>query len=95
MTRSVARNSDAVQQVFTDPAGNIQVSTDVVTLQLDPEMSQEEAQQRIAQDGLRVTRRLLFAPNAFEASAVNQTPLMELIQKLQETSAYRFAEPML
>lgn len=95
MTRGQARNSEAVQQVFTDPSGNIQVTTDLITVQLDPEMSENEAQQRVTRDGLQVTRRLAFARNAFEVTAVGQTPLMELVQQLQEDSTYRFAEPML
>jgi thermitase len=84
-----------VHPVFVDESGETQIATDLITLQVDPDMQDAEVQRRIRDDGLRVTRRLSFAPNTFEVTAAKQIPLIELIASLQDKPYYRFAEPML
>jgi subtilisin family serine protease len=95
ITRESVQDAEAVQQVFVDRSGNIQVSTDVITAQVDPEMSESEALERIQADGLRLVRRIRFVPNAFELGVADQRPLVDLVQELQERPYYLFAEPML
>lgn len=95
ITRTAVDDAEAVQQVFVDRSGNMQISSDVITLQVDTDVAESEAQQRVAGDGLRVLRRMLLAPNTFEVSAMDQRPLLELVQELQDKPYYRFAEPML
>ncbi|MBM3456977.1 MAG: hypothetical protein FJX77_00360 [Armatimonadetes bacterium] len=95
MTRTTVRGAETVQQVFVDRGGNLQVTTDILTVQMDPEMTESQVQERLTVDGLTVIRRLSFATNTFEASATDQRPLPELIHTLQSSSYYRFAEPML
>ena len=95
MTRRSVRDAEAVQQVFVDRSGNIQVSTDVITVQVDPAMSESEAMERIQADGLRLARRIGFAPSTFEVRAGDQRPLAELVQELQGRDDYVSAEPML
>jgi thermitase len=95
LTRASVPEADAVQQVFLDRGGNIQITTDAVTLQLEGDMPEAEALRRLAADGLRLVRRLPFAPNTFEARAEDQRPLPELIHTLQAKPYYQFVEPML
>jgi hypothetical protein len=80
ITRRSVRDAEAVQQVFVDRSGNIQVSTDVITVQVDPAMSESEAMERIQADGLRLARRIGFVPNTFEVRAADQRPLADLVQ---------------
>jgi thermitase len=94
-TRAHVEDAEAVQQVFVDPSGNVQVTTDVMTVQVDPEMSEAAAEQRIRDDGLRVVRQLSFAPRTYEVRADGERPLIELVAELQDKPYYRFAEPML
>jgi thermitase len=95
MTRTTVADAEAVQQVFVDRSGNMQVTTDVITVQVDPQVSASETQQRLMGDRLRVVRPLPFAPNTFEVTAAAEQPLPELVLELQEKPYYRFAEPML
>jgi thermitase len=95
VTRATVNDAETVQQVFMDRSGNIQITTDVVTVQCPGELSEAASVQRIRADGLRILRRLPFAPNTFETSSVNQRPLPELIAELQAKPHYVFAEPML
>lgn len=88
-------DAQAVQEVYLDRAGNIQVTSDVVTLQLEPGVSEGEARRRMDADGLELIRAIPFAPNTFEARATEQRPLRELIDDLQSKPYYLFAEPML
>jgi hypothetical protein len=95
ITRASVRDAEVVQQVFVDRSGNIQVSTDVITVQVDPEMKESEVLERLQADHLGVVRRMGFVSNTFEVRAVDQRPLAELVQELQERPYYLFAEPML
>jgi hypothetical protein len=93
-TRSV-RSAEAVQQVFVDRSGNIQVTTDLLTVQVDPDLSEARAERVVRDDGLRMVRRIPFAPNTFEVSVASRRPLPEVVSELQGNPHYVFAEPML
>jgi thermitase len=95
MVRTTVAHADTVHEVFVDPSGNMQVTTDILVVQVDPEMTEAQAQQRLENDGLRVIRPVQFAPNMFEVRAMSERPLRELVQDLQEQTYYQSAEPML
>jgi len=93
--RATVEDADAVEQVFVDRSGNMQVATDVLTVKLDPDMPEAEVKQRLKDDGLRNVRQIRFTPNTFEVRAATRRPLPELLHELQEKRHYVFAEPML
>ncbi|HEY0172430.1 MAG TPA: S8 family serine peptidase [Pyrinomonadaceae bacterium] len=95
MTRTSVADAEAVQQVFVDRSGNVQITTDLLTVKLDPEVPESEVKQRLKDDGLRLVRQLRFAPNTYEVRAANRGPLHELLQALEEKRHYVFVEPML
>ncbi|HEY9286126.1 MAG TPA: S8 family serine peptidase [Pyrinomonadaceae bacterium] len=95
ITRATVADAAAVQQVFVDGSGNVQITTDLLTVKLDPEMPESEVKQRLKGDGLSVVRQLRFTPNTYEVRALNRRPLPELLQAVQDKPHYLFAEPML
>jgi len=95
LARATVGNAEGVHEVFVDRSGSTQVATDLLTVKVDPQLSPEAAQQRLADDGLRVVRRITFAPNTYEVHPVNQYPLREIVARLQEQRAYVYAEPNL
>src|SRR5262245_38364699 len=71
------------------------VETDLITVQLDPDLSEPKALEQLKADNLKVVFRLAFAKNAFETRIPPNTTSLEFIQRLQGNSRYRFAEPSL
>jgi thermitase len=95
MTRTSVGAAEAVQQVFIDRSGSIQITTDIFTVKLDPQMPEAAVKQRLSDDGLRLVRQLRFTPNTFEVRVAGQKPLPEVLQELQSKPHYDFVEPML
>lgn len=95
MTRETVEGAEAVQQVFIDRSGDVQITTDMVTVKLDPEMPESEVKQHLKEDNLKIVRQIRFTPNTYEARATIRQPLPEMIQSLQDKPYYIFAEPML
>ena len=94
IARLSVNEAETVQEVFLDSSGNIQISTEMLTVQLDPEMSEADAKAHLREDGLRLVRRIQFSPNTFEVGVTKKRPLPEFIQELQQKPHYLFAEPM-
>jgi thermitase len=95
VTRRSVQNAAAVAQVFLDRSGNFQIASDLITVQVSPELSDNQALQRLQADKLAVVRRLTFAPNTFEVRVMVERRLPDLIRELQQRPYYIFAEPML
>jgi subtilisin family serine protease len=93
-TRSAVEGARAVRQVYLGRGGTL-IGTDLVTLQLDPDVSEFEVMKRLAADHLRLVRRLGFAPNTFEVRVPVDRPELEVVQDLQQKpKRYRFVEPV-
>lgn len=94
--RGTVDDAEAVRPVLISPSGALMIGTDLVTAQLPEELPEEEAVRRLEEDGLTLVRRLLFAPNTFEAALPAGVPLPEIINDLQaREDRYRFVEPSL
>lgn len=92
--RSQLPGAQAVRRVLLDRSGGMLLETDLLTVQLDPGLSEAKAQQVLKGDKLRMVRHLGFAPNTFQARVSGQRPLAEVIHDLQGKPAqYLFAEP--
>lgn len=95
VARANTPDTEAVQQVFMDRAGNIQLSTDLFVLHIDPEMKEADALKLIEADDFSLVRRLGFAKNAFEVRPSAERPYEDLVYEVQQSERYLFAEPML
>jgi hypothetical protein len=89
------KKSVAVRNIFEGKNGML-IGTDRVTLQMADDMSPEEAEKAVGEDGLHIVTKLGFAKNLYEARVATAVgPLMELVQKLQQrTHKYKFIEPV-
>lgn len=87
---------DIARPVFTDPVGgSAYVGTELVTVQLPPDMAEGQARSRLEEDGLAVVRALPFGENLFEARLPPGRPLVEAVEELQDRDGYLVAEPAL
>ena len=88
--------AEAVRDVLISPSGDLVIATNLVVVQLLEDIPEDEAIRQLSDDGLKLVRRLCFAPNLFEARVPAGRPLPEIISELQsKTDRYRFAEPSL
>jgi thermitase len=86
----------AVRPILINRSGDIFIVTALVTVQLQPDKTEEEISLILREQGLTLVRQLRFARNTFEARLPTGVPLTEIIPRLQENSnIYRFAEPTL
>jgi subtilisin family serine protease len=95
IARTPFAGTEAVRRVYLGPSGTL-IGTDHVTVQFASRVTEETARVRLKADGLRLVRRLRFAPGMYEARIARKQPELEVVQELQETSRqYRFVEPVL
>jgi thermitase len=85
----------AVRPVYLDRFGNLLVGTDLVVVQLPPDVRGATSRSRLDADGLRALRRLRFASNTFEARLPPGPPVDEALARLHDGGCYRVAEPEL
>lgn len=94
-TRSPVDGARVVRRVYLGRAG-MSIATDRVTVQLEADVSADEAVARMHEDGLAPVHRLGFAANLFEARVPEGRSELEVVQELQaRTGRYRFVEPVL
>lgn len=92
--RTAVEGAGAVRQVYLGRGGTL-IGTDRVTVQFDPDVTEDESDKRLAADGLKLVRRLRFAPNTVEARVPAARPELEVVQELQsKPRRYRFVEPV-
>jgi thermitase len=95
VSRAAVEGAEAVRRVYLGRGGTM-IGTDRVTVQFNPDVTEARAKAQLAADGLKLIRRLAFAPNTCEARISARRPELEVVQELQEkTAQYRFAEPVL
>ncbi|MDP8929394.1 MAG: S8 family serine peptidase [Actinomycetota bacterium] len=82
-----------VGAVFTQADGHVLIGTRQLTVQLSPELSDEQARARLAEEGLTIVRELWFAPNQFEATVDAGVDALEAANALQESGDAVYAEP--
>lgn len=95
VARTNLADAETVQPVLSDATGGMLVATDLVTLQFADDLSDAEAKRLLREDGFRLARRLTFGENLYEVHLPKNKPLTEAIAELQESSRYRFVEPVL
>ncbi len=93
--RAGVEGATAVRRVYLGRGGTL-IGTDRATLQFNPGVTEAKAMARLKADGLKLVRRIGFAPNTYEVRIPAKRPELEVVQELQEkTAQYRFVEPVL
>ncbi|MFE6175554.1 S8 family serine peptidase [Streptomyces sp. NPDC056464] len=80
-------------KVIRRPNGRIGIATDALTVRLEPELSEEEAERELEAAGLTVVGRLGFARNLYEVRAPASQDALAASVELHGNDRFVFAEP--
>ncbi len=85
----------AVGYLFRDQRGECMVGTGRLSVRLRDELGDEEARRALERHGLRVVRRLRFAPQLYEVQVADDDDFIDVAGQLQDSEEYVYAEPQL
>ncbi|MET8679367.1 S8 family serine peptidase [Streptomyces sp. NPDC004647] len=85
--------TESVGKVIRRSNGRIGIATDLLNVQLDPSLSQAEAERELEAAGLDVVTRLNFAKNLYEVRAAGAEDALAASEDLHENRSFVFAEP--
>ena len=88
-------NAKAASEVYVTKSGSIMISTNLATVRLSDDMSENQAEQVLQQDGLTIVHKFGFAPNMYEVRIPSGSSLPEAIGKLESSGRYVWVEPTL
>ncbi len=80
-----------VGQVIRRDDGSVGIATNLLNVQLDPDLSDEEVRAELESAGLEVVNRLNFAPNLFEVRS--NADALDTSVSLHDNERFVFAEP--
>ena len=80
--------------VFQRADGSVAVATDALTVQLRPDLSDDQAKAALRERNLEVIRAVPFAPNTYEVRAVGRPDSLAASQELQGDDRFTFADPV-
>ncbi|MFF5010266.1 S8 family serine peptidase [Streptomyces phaeochromogenes] len=83
----------AAGKVIRRPSGRIGIATDALNVQLQPSLSEEEAELEIEAAGLSVVNKLGFAKNLYEVRARAAEDALAASVELHDNDRFVFAEP--
>ena len=83
----------AVGRVFRTPGDRLYVVTDQMTVRLDSDLAETEAETVLGDAGFEIERKLAFAPNLYEVRIVNNDDPLELSVELHDDPNFVYAEP--
>ena len=82
--------------VFRRPDdGTIIIGTNDLTIKLQPDLSEENAANKLQRERLSIKRRFKFSPNLFEVNVPAEVDPLDLANRLQEDEDVIFAEPVM
>lgn len=87
--------TEGAGKVIRRPNGRIGIATDALTVQLQPTLSQYEAELELEAAGLTVVNKLRFAENLYEVQAVAWPDALAASVELHGNDRFVFAEPSL
>jgi hypothetical protein len=91
----VPQAATGVGRVFRHPNGEIMVGTDLLTVKLQPELSEDEAEATLASAGLQVARKLEFASNLYTVRVAGEQDPLDVARDLHGDPAFVYAEPQM
>jgi thermitase len=80
-------------KVIRRPGNRIGIATDQLNVQLREDLSEADAQRRLADNGLEVINRLTFAPNLYEVRTTVAEDALAASVALHDNPDFVFAEP--
>ena len=80
-------------KVIRRPGNRIGIATDLLNVQLRPDLPEADARRRLADNGLEVVDRLTFAPNLFEVRTTVAEDALAASVALHDDPDFVFAEP--
>jgi hypothetical protein len=93
-----ARGASAAQpdigRVFRRQDGSVVVATNALTVQLRPDLSDDQCAAILRERNLEVVRRLPFAPHTYEVRAIGRRDALAASEELQADDRFVFAEPV-
>lgn len=95
VNRESVPNAQAASEVFVTKSGAVMICTNLATLKLPPDLSEDQAREVMKQDGLTIVHKLGFAKNLYEVRIPAGVPLPEAVDRLQSSGHYLWAEPTL
>lgn len=91
----IPENAELVGTVVVRANESIGIATKLLNVQLDPKLSEAEAERVLSETSLHIVRRLKFAPNLYETQARGWKDAIDASVDLHEDSRFVFAEPAL
>ncbi|WP_141307803.1 S8 family serine peptidase [Streptomyces spinoverrucosus] len=85
--------AEAAGKVIRRPNGRIGIATDLLTVRLEPTLSEEEAERELAAAGLTVVGKLGFANNLYEVRTTTSEDALAASVELHDNDRFVFAEP--
>ncbi|MFG2133563.1 S8 family serine peptidase [Streptomyces sp. NPDC048751] len=85
--------AEATGKVIRRPSGRIGIATDVLSVQLQPNLSEEEAERELDAAGLEILNRLTFADNLYEVRTRTAQDALAASVELHDNARFVFAEP--
>lgn len=91
--RQPVPNAKVAGEIYVTDTGTMLVGTSLATVKLPPDLSTEQAEQVLQEDGLVIVQKLGFGRNIYEVRIPPGIPLLEAIDKLQNGGRYVWVEP--
>jgi subtilisin family serine protease len=88
-------NTTAVREVYVSDAGNLLVGTSLATVKLPPDLCESEAEKILQEDRLTIVHKLEFGRNLYEVRVPAGEPVLEAVNRLQNSGRYVWVEPSL
>jgi len=94
-TARAPENAEAVGKVIVRRDGSPAIATQLLNVQVDPQLDAPEAEAVLAERGLEILSRLGFAPNLYETRATGWSDALAASVDLHDDPRFVFAEPSL
>lgn len=95
ISRSFNRSSEevAIGRVFKQENGRMLIGNNLLTVQIDPNLNEQESLAILSENNLEIINKLGFGKNLYEVKVPADLDFLEVANKLNERSEFLFAEP--
>ncbi|TKI89628.1 hypothetical protein FC695_35680, partial [Bacillus cereus] len=95
ISRSFNRSSEeiAIGRVFKQENGRMLIGNNLLTVQIDPNLNEQESLALLSENNLEIINKLGFGKHLYEVKVPADLDFLEVANKLNERSEFLFAEP--